>query len=174
MIEYQRVSTTGARMEALVRAGAKGRPKTPAELDVELESREAYSAVAVGFELGGGLAGPECYRCLTTTSKLWHQYGKLSISMCNGCVAVMDGQLCGWCGKEGEEKGRIASTCSSCRRPTHEVIHQNGIPLVCGLALQSPEYVCADIKPRSNGRRANGRCDADRIRTDCASYASSS
>jgi len=48
--------------------------------------------VAIGFEHGGGLAGPECYRCLTTTSKLWHQYGKLSLSMCNGCVAVKAAQ----------------------------------------------------------------------------------
>jgi hypothetical protein len=109
---------------------AAGRAKTPAELAIELESREAVSAVAIGFEHGGGLAGPECYRCLTTTSKLWHQYGKLRLSMCNGCVAVMDDQLCGWCGRGGEENGRIASTCRSCRRPTHEVVHQSCITIV--------------------------------------------
>ena len=76
--------------------GTHNRPKTPAEMLLELESRDVYSAVALGWEHGGGLDGHECYRCLTTTSKLWHEYGKLKLPMCNGCVVQMDRHVCGW------------------------------------------------------------------------------
>jgi hypothetical protein len=39
-----------------------GRVRPPAELSIELESRDAYSAVALGWDHGGGLASQECYR----------------------------------------------------------------------------------------------------------------
>ena len=67
-----------------------------AEITIELEPRDAYSAVALGLENGGGLATQECYRCLTTTCQLWHEYGKLKVPMCNGCVVLMDRSVCGW------------------------------------------------------------------------------
>lgn len=47
------------------RRAGRERPTTPAELNIELESRDAYSAVALGFEHGGGLASQECYRSLS-------------------------------------------------------------------------------------------------------------
>ena len=49
---------------------AHQRPTTPAELNIELESRDAYSAVALGFEHGGGLASQECYRSLALALSL--------------------------------------------------------------------------------------------------------
>ena len=84
------------------------------ELTIELESRDAYSAVALA------LGSKECYRCLTVTSKLWHEYGSLKLPMCNGCVVLMNMNVCGWCGTDGEGKGPTAFYCSSCRRPVHE------------------------------------------------------
>lgn len=122
--------------------GKHARPKTPAELNIELESRDAYSAVALGLEHGGGLASHECYRCLTTTSRLWHQYGKLNLTMCNGCVVLMDVDLCGWCGTNGEEKGRTLANCHRCRRPIHEVIHQSSDPDAHVLTSPSTHSVC--------------------------------
>ena len=102
------------------------RLETTPNFTLELESREAISAVVQEVARGSRQQedSRECYRCLTTSSKRWHEYGQLHVTMCNGCVVLMDCNVCGWCGTAEDNDGQLAFNCSRCLRPEHATCTQ--------------------------------------------------
>ena len=102
------------------------RLETTPNFTLELESREAISAVVQEVARGSRQQedSRECYRCLTTSSKRWHDYGQLHVTMCNGCVVLMDCNVCGWCGTAEDDDGQPAFNCSRCLRPEHATCTQ--------------------------------------------------
>lgn len=125
------------------------------EVHVEVEPRGFSSAVS----RSGRMVAKECYRCLTTICQVWHSYGKLELTLCNGCVVLHNNDVCGYCGEVDctSIDDRNLFNCVVCSRCTHQRCeerwrssghNERNLCIVCeiGARIRDRDYRAGTVK----------------------------